>query len=233
MIPHVWIGFFVNLFFALLAYGAKSVTLSGALGGLLLGTWIYGFMGLRGFLIVAAFFILASFFTRVGYAVKKKRGTAQRRGGRRTHREAFANCLIGATLATLFFFTGNFLYEIAFIASFATALADTTATELGSLYGKTAFSVPSFKNVPAGTKGAISLEGTVLGMVAASLLSYFAYTIGLIQKQDILFVVSGATIGFLAESFLAKLSFVGHETRNFLNTLFGAIAAASLVYYLS
>ena len=77
----IFIGFGVNLFLALLAFGAGSVTFSGALGGLLLGTWIYGFMGLRGFSIMAAFFILASLFTRWGFGVKQSQGIAQKKKG--------------------------------------------------------------------------------------------------------------------------------------------------------
>jgi len=229
MASRVLIGLLVNVFFAALAFIARSVTLSGALSGLLLGTWIYSFLGARGFFVVAAFFILGSLFTRLGFQAKEARGIAQRMGGRRTYREAFANGLVGALFATLVFFTGNFLYSIAFVASFATALADTTATELGSLYGRRPFLFPSFKRVAPGTLGAVSLEGTLFGIAAAGFLTFFSFFLNLIQKQDILVVILGSAIGFLAESLLAGLPFrVDHDVRNLLNTLFGATAAMML-----
>ena len=230
ILSRVVIGFGINGLFALLAFGAGSVTLSGALGGIFIGTWIYSFMGARGFSILAFFFIFASLFTRWGYRVKVARGIAQTKGGRRTEREAFANGTMGALLASLVFFMGSFPYQAAFVATFATAFADTTATELGPLYGKSAFLIPSFKKVSAGTPGAVSFVGTLSGIFAASCLTTFAFFLALIQKGDIPFVIVGSSIGFLAESFLARTPLRDHELRNFLNTFFGALATVVLEY---
>ncbi|MFH1857531.1 MAG: DUF92 domain-containing protein [Candidatus Omnitrophota bacterium] len=232
VMPHVAVGFLVNLFFAGAAFWAKSVTLSGAFSGVLLGTWIYAFLGLRGFLVVVGFFILGSFFTRWGYGAKKKGASAEKRGGRRSYREALANCLVGAFFASLAFFTGQFLFELAFVASFATALADTTATELGSLYGRNAFLFFPLRKVPPGTQGALSLEGTLAGILASAGLSFLAVGLALIQKRHIPFVVGGATVGFLGESFLVHFPVLGHQLRNFLNTLFGALIAMALAWIL-
>lgn len=228
-LPSIWVGVGANLLFAGVAFCARSVTLSGALSGLLLGTWIYAFLGARGFSIVAAFFIVASLFTRWGYRRKKSHRMAQARGGRRTYREVFANGLVGACYAALVFFTGNFLYEIGFVASFATALADTTATELGSLYGRRAYLLPSFKRVASGTPGAVSLEGTLCGMAAALLLASFAQGVGMLEKREVIFVLLGATFGFLAESVMVGIPFFGdHDIRNLCNTALGAFLAVGL-----
>lgn len=228
-LPNVLTGLGVNLLFAGIAFLAKSVTLSGALSGILLGTWIYSFLGPQGFSVAAGFFIVASLLTRWGYRLKKERGTAQRREGRRTYREGFANCAVGACFATLANFSGNFLYEVAFVASFATALADTTATELGSLYGRHPFLWPSLKKVPGGTPGALSLEGTLAGIVAALFLTELAFGTRLIREGDIWIIVVAATVGSVAESFLARGPVpVGHDWRNFLNTLIGALVAIGL-----
>lgn len=227
-VSNVAVGFGVNLLFGLAAFLAGSVDLSGVVAGVFLGTWIYSFLGMRGFLILAFFFVLASCFTRWGWGAKNARGIAQHKKGRRTEKEAFANCLVGAFLATFAFFTGNLLYSIAFVASFATALADTTATELGSLYGRKTFSIPSFKQVPSGTSGAVSVEGTLFGIFAAAGLTLFAFSLALIQKRDIPLVIAGSTVGFLTESLLAGTPLRGHDMRNFLNTFFGALATVVL-----
>ncbi|MBI4435811.1 MAG: DUF92 domain-containing protein [Candidatus Omnitrophica bacterium] len=219
----------MNLFFATVALAAKSVTLSGASSGFLLGTWIYGCLGVRGFSVMATFFILGTLFTRWGYGTKKERGIAQKREGRRTYREVLANCSVGALLASLVFFTGKSFYQLAFVASFATALADTTATELGPLYGRTTFLVPSFKKVSPGTPGGVSFEGTLLGIGAGTVLTLLACFLTLVRKEEMPLVVVGSAIGFLVESFLIRSAFLGgHETRNFLNTFFGAIAVIIL-----
>lgn len=230
MTSNVLVGLGVNVLFAGIAFGARSVTVSGALSGILLGTWIYSFMGIRGFSVVVFFFVLGSFFTRLGFGVKASRGIAQKKGGRRTYKEGFANTLIGAIGAALSFFTGDPLYAIGFVASFATALADTTATELGSLYGRKTFLVHSFKKVPAGTAGAVSLEGTLFGIVGAALLAILAFFLMVIRKRDIFFVVAGAILGFVAESFLAQVPRISHEGKNFLNTLLGALFAMAFAF---
>jgi uncharacterized protein (TIGR00297 family) len=53
------------------------------------------------------------------------------------------------------------------MASLATAAADTVASEIGQLFGKRAFLPTTFKRVPVGTEGAISVEGTLAGAAAA------------------------------------------------------------------
>ncbi len=223
------IGFLANLIFAALALLARSVTLSGALTGLLIGTWIYGILGWRGFSVVAFFFIFGSFFTRWGYDVKKTWGMAQRWGGRRTYREALAKGLGGALFAAGFAL-GYPFSRIAFVGAFATAFADTTATELGSLYGRRPFLLFPFKRVGAGTPGAISWEGTLLGMLASAGLSVFSWRIGLIEQGAVPWAVVGSTAAFVSESFLARLS-IGHDLRNFLNTLMGAFFTVVLVRF--
>src|ERR1051326_5402891 len=53
------------------------------------------------------------------------------------------------------------------VASLATAAADTAGSEIGQLLGRTTFLPLSFRRVERGTEGAISLEGTLAGIVAA------------------------------------------------------------------
>ncbi len=219
----VWTAFLVNGFCAAVAFAAGSITLSGAFGGIFVGTWIYSFLGFRGFLVLGIFFLLGSLFTRFGYPIKKKKGIAEKQRGRRTYREAVANGLVGCLFAALSFWTGHFLYRVAFVASFATALADTTATELGSLYGRHPTLPFSSKKVSPGMPGAVSLEGTLFGIAASLVLAGASVFLSLVEKSDIFPIVLSATFGFLAEGFLARLPFpVGHGTRNFLNTLLGS-----------
>jgi len=232
MMSNVWIAFIVNAGVAVVAYRAKSVTASGAVSGFFIGSWIYAFSGLKGFLVLAFFFVSASLFTRFGYVVKQQRGSAQKKEGRRTVREGLANCLVGMVLSTLYFFTGELFYGIGLVASFATALADTTATELGSLYGKSPVLLPFMKPVPPGTPGAVSWEGTFWGIVAAGLLGLFAVKFSWMYWQALPCVLVGASVGFLGESFLVRFPFpIHHDVRNFLNTLVGAGVAMWLALW--
>jgi len=57
------------------------------------------------------------------------------------------------------------LLLLGYVASIATKLSDTVASEVGKVYGKTTHLITTMKQVPRGIEGAISLEGTVAGVV--------------------------------------------------------------------
>ncbi len=65
------------------------------------------------------------------------------------------------------------------MASFCSKLSDTVSSEVGKAYGQTTYLITTFQLVPRGTEGAVSLEGTAAGAIAAVL---FAVT-ALISSQ--------------------------------------------------
>jgi uncharacterized protein (TIGR00297 family) len=65
------------------------------------------------------------------------------------------------------------------VASFCSKLSDTVSSEVGKAYGQTTYLITTFQLVPRGTEGAVSLEGTAAGAIAAVL---FAVT-ALISSQ--------------------------------------------------
>ena len=48
---------------------------------------------------------------------------------------------------------------------------------MGKAYGKRTFSIVSFQPVPAGTEGAVSLEGTAAGWLAATVLTTLGFSV--------------------------------------------------------
>jgi uncharacterized protein (TIGR00297 family) len=63
---------------------------------------------------------------------------------------------------------------MAFVASFASKLGDTTSSEVGKAYGRTTYLVTTLQRVPRGTEGAISAEGTLAGIAAAAAMASVA-----------------------------------------------------------
>lgn len=157
-----------NFALATLGYFARSVSISGWLGGLVLGSILIVCAGWPVYLALLAFFVIGTTATKLGYASKAKSGLAQEKGGRRGFSHAFANvgvatlCAITAWLTDLP--TGT-LWLMA-IASLATAAADTTSSEVGQWLGKRTFLPLTFKPVARGTEGAVSVEGTAAGALA-------------------------------------------------------------------
>lgn len=161
----------VNLALAAAGLALRSVNVSGAIGGAFLGAILILFARPL-YIVLLLFFVIGSLVTRIGFQSKLARGLAQEEGGRRGFSHAFANVGLAAALALLVSSTGRpQLFYLAAVAALATAAADTTASEMGQLIGRRTFLPLTFRPVPAGTEGAISLEGTIAGICAGALVA--------------------------------------------------------------
>ncbi|HYC58340.1 MAG TPA: DUF92 domain-containing protein [Thermoanaerobaculia bacterium] len=166
----------VNAALAIAGYMARSVSFSGAIGGWLLGAIIILGAGWPLYVALLAFFVIGTAATKVGYSRKARAGLAQESGGRRGFSHAFSNAGVAAICAIavsrLARMTHASTVEIELlpmfmgIASLATAAADTIASEIGQLIGRRAFLPLTLRRVPVGTEGAVSIEGTLAGLIA-------------------------------------------------------------------
>ena len=227
MVSQLLTAILVTGAFAALAYALGMISRSGALGGLLVGTTIYAFLGPRGFAVLALFVIGGSLLTRFGYASKARTGTAQEHGGRRGARNALANCAIATICAVFAAMTGSDLFVAAYIASLGAAFADTAESEIGQLFGRTARLFSTLQKVPPGTDGAISLPGTLAGVGAAGLTAALAFILGMLETPAALLLVSTAAfLGTVADSLIGALSpRADNELTNVLCTLVAALLA--------
>jgi uncharacterized protein (TIGR00297 family) len=211
--------------FAALAYALGMISRSGALGGLLVGTTIYASLGPRGFAVLALFVVGGSLLTRLGYASKERAGTAQEHGGRRSARNALANCAVATFCAILAAVTGSEPLIVAFVASLGAAFADTTESEIGQLFSRTPCLITTFQKVPPGTDGAISLPGTLAGVGAAGLTAALGFALEMLETPaEVLLVATAAFLGTVADSLIGALSpRAGNELTNVLCTLVAAL----------
>lgn len=220
----------VNAALAAVAYKARTVDASGVVGGFLVGFTIWAFLGWQGFLLLLAFFVIGSACTKLGYKRKAAQNLAQEKGGRRGARHAFANAGV-ATACALFAALTDYpvLFGLAFAAAFATAAADTASSEIGQLLGKRTFLITTFRPVPRGTEGAVSLEGTLAGVAASLVIAALGALLGLYPWLGVLPIVVAAFVGTTFESVvgaaLEKRQLLDNEALNFLNTLVGALVA--------
>ncbi|MEG4271195.1 MULTISPECIES: TIGR00297 family protein [unclassified Microcoleus] len=125
------------------------------------------------------------------------------------------------------------LLLLGYAASFCTKLSDTCASEIGKAYGSRTFLITSLQPVPRGTEGAVSLEGTIAGIVGSILIALLSWAVGLIDLTGIVFCVIAAFIATNIESVIgatvqSKFEWLTNEVVNFFNTLIGAIAAIVL-----
>src|SRR4029079_8397186 len=162
------LGLGINAAIALLAFVARSIDLGGALSAVVIGTAITVGLGLPGLAVMVAFFVIGTAATKLGYRVKAARGIAQEKGGARGWRNAWANGGVPAALALMAALAPapeRALFAVAYAAAGATAAADTCSSEIGKAYGRRTFLITTLRPVPPGTEGAVSVEGTLGGML--------------------------------------------------------------------
>jgi uncharacterized protein (TIGR00297 family) len=232
LVPRLLLAAGVNAALAAAAYALRTVDLSGVVAGFALGTAIYVFLGWRGYLLLLAFFAIGSGCTKFGYRAKAAAKLAQEAGGRRGARHALANAGVAAACAMFAALTPYpGLFSLAFAAAFATAAADTASSEIGQLLGRRTFLITTFRPVPRGTEGAVSLAGTLAGIAAAAIVAVLGAWVGLYPWVGALAVAVAAFAGTTFESVvgagLERRRLLDNEALNFLNTLVGALLGAA------
>jgi uncharacterized protein (TIGR00297 family) len=221
----------LNAMVALAGYRAKTVSLSGAVCGAIIGSVIFTATGWRGWTLLLATFLSAAITSRLGLRRKTLLGIAEERGGRRRAANAIANTGVAAAAALVALLSPSASAAlIAFAAALTAGGSDTVASEIGKAWGRHAYLVPTFRHVPPGTSGAVSVEGTAAGLIGAFVLASLAAALQLIPTAALVPVALAATIGAFVESTLGATleapGIVNNDVLNFLNTAVAAMLAA-------
>jgi uncharacterized protein (TIGR00297 family) len=222
----------------------KLLTPAGYLHAWLLGVLVWGCLGWRGYVVVMVYFLIGSGVTRIGMAEKEAAGIAENRAGVRGPENVWGSaltatvCALGVLLVDrglLSTLSSEWiaLFSLGYVASFATKLSDTAASEVGKAYGKRTFLITTLQPVPAGTEGAVSLEGTLAGVLGSAMIAGVGWATGLTSVLGILLCLIAAFIATNLESvigaaFQEKLPWLTNELVNIVNTTLGAIAAILL-----
>ncbi len=237
MPPIPWPWLVLNTILAILGYAVRSVDLSGVIVGWFIGCVVVVGGGPAMYVALLAFFIIGSVCTRLGYARKTAAGLAQERGGRRGAGHAVANVGVAALCAVACWRGLGLVPLFMGITALATAAADTVGSEIGKLFGKRAFLPLTFKRVAPGTDGAVSLEGTLAGIVAALLVALAGAVVAanrlrpgftgavVIDRAHVLTVITAAAfLGSYFESILGSVTRdIPNDVMNFINTAIGAL----------
>jgi uncharacterized protein (TIGR00297 family) len=228
----------------------KLLTPAGLLHAWILGIIIWGTLGWRGYVVMMVYFLVGSAVTKVGLAQKEAAGIAEKRSGARGPENVWGSALV-ATLCALGAYTLVlnpaaiayhlvFLCVLGYVASMSTKLSDTCASEVGKAYGTRTFLITTLQPVARGTEGAVSLEGTLAGVLGSAVIASVAWGIGMITPVEIAICMVAAFIATNLESVIgatlqSKFAWLTNEVVNVFNTLIGAIAAiliALLIQYI-
>lgn len=232
--PGLLYGSGVNSLVFALGYGVlrKGLTVAGVAHSWFLGTSVYAAFGFGGHLLVCLYFLLGTLVTKVKMKEKQAEGIAEARGGQRGPASVWGSGLAAVICAWAAMLTQDHsFWQIGFVASIASKLSDTVSSEIGKAYGKTTYLITSFKLVPRGTEGAVSLEGSAAGIVVALGFAGAAMALGQVDAKGAVLVTAAAVVANTFESFLGAMvqGDVQWLTNDVVNMLQICVAAALAV----
>jgi uncharacterized protein (TIGR00297 family) len=127
------------------------------------------------------------------------------------------------------FLTFDDVFLTVILAALAEAAADTVSSEIGQAFGGAPFMLTTLRRVPPGTDGAISLNGTLAGILAAAIVAASgALALGM-SFAECFIAYAAATAGLFFDSLLGatveRKGWIGNDLVNFTSTAFAAVVA--------
>ncbi len=144
-------------------------------------------------------------------------------GGRKGKRNLF-QILANGGVATLFALLGDYG---AYLVALTVGFSDTVATEIGTRLSPEAYLITGFKRVPRGTSGAVSVPGTVAGLITILAMSLFLL---MENAGNLSLFIASSAVGLFADSLLGATvesrGIFNNDATNFAATLVGAVLYA-------
>ncbi|MBP2019666.1 uncharacterized protein (TIGR00297 family) [Symbiobacterium terraclitae] len=202
LLPGLGAGAALSAAIGLLAWWKRSLSPSGTLGAILTGTPLFGLGGWAGGLALVAFFVSGSALSHLFRDRKAPVEADFAKTGTRDLGQALANGGVAAAAAVGYAVSGDPAWMGAVLGGIAAASADTWATELGVLSRTAPRMVTTFREVPPGTSGAVSLTGTLAGLGGAALVGLVAALADPVWWRLMPWVAAAGIAGAFADSLL-------------------------------
>ncbi|MCC6189014.1 MAG: DUF92 domain-containing protein [Anaerolineales bacterium] len=168
------LGLVLSSALGLLGYWRRSLSASGVLGAILVGTTIFAAGGWAWGALLVVFFLSSSALSHFQEAAKQALAEKFSKGSRRDLAQALANGGAGALAALGQALWPHPLWWLAFTGIFATVNADTWATELGVLSRLPPRLILTGRPVEAGTSGGVTPAGALAAFGGAGLIGLVA-----------------------------------------------------------
>ncbi|NIN66500.1 MAG: DUF92 domain-containing protein [Anaerolineae bacterium] len=188
LLLQIALGLVLSTIIAILAHRHEALTRGGALGAILVGTITFGFGGWTWGLVLIAFFAVSSALSRYRQADKRELADKFHKGVQRDMGQVVANGGLAAFITALYFSHPAPVLLAAFLGTMATVNADTWATEIGVLSPLPPRLITTWRRVPVGTSGGITLLGTTASALGALFIALLAY---MLLSVEALFSVGG------------------------------------------
>lgn len=202
------LGIVLALVTAGAAWGLKWLSPGGAIAAFILGAVVFGLGGLPWAVVLLTFFVTSSALSKLFKRAKTNPEKFYAKGSKRDAGQVFANGgIAGLFVVAHVFFPDSWLPWMGFVAAFASANADTWATELGALSRKAPRLISTGKVVEGGTSGGVTLVGTLAALagsaaVVGAALWLWPGDLPPVQWTQLLALVLAGLLGSLVDSWL-------------------------------
>ncbi len=224
-----WAYVVILFILGFITYRRKALDLFGSAVMIIMGVVIIFSAGANWLLLIILFLVMSLLATR--YSKKYKRSLGQFEG-RRTSKNVISNGVVACFMAAFGGYYSPFVGG--FIGAIATATSDTLASEIGVLDAHPRL-ITTFQKVDPGTNGAVSVLGTVVGIIGAAIIGIAAYLLGIVPfplSAITVSIISG-TVGCFMDSILGALfenrGLITNEHVNLMATIVGAIVGILLI----
>ncbi|MBN2426108.1 MAG: DUF92 domain-containing protein [Calditrichaceae bacterium] len=191
LIMQIGLAILLSLIIAIISFHLKFLSLSGSLMTFLLAVAIFGLGGLQWAVPILTFFILSSLLSKAGKSRKQKFKNTFEKTGIRDHIQVLVNGGIGGFFVIIsYFYNGNnAIFFYLYLISLSVAVADTWATEIGILFKWKPYLITTFKKVNPGLSGAVSLHGTIGGILGSTIIAYSGIIFLNKLNYDLFFII--------------------------------------------
>ena len=191
-------GFLLAGAIAFVARNVRALSTGGAVAALLVGT-AASIAGWTWAALLIVFFVTSSALSRFRHATREARiGRIVEKGDERDAVQVLANGGVFAVAALLAAATGESAWAAAALGGLAAATADTWATEVGTVTDGLPRSIVTFKPLPPGTSGGVTVPGTLASIAGAAFIAAMSYLLGVGSASTAVFV--GGVLGSLGDS---------------------------------
>ena len=222
---HFYAAVGITIAFAVVGRLARGVDTSGALAGGAVA-FILASRDLKLFWVLLAVFLVTLAATRLGRARKEGLRVAEAEIGRSAS-QVMSNLSIAAAVLVP---TALPFAALLSLAALAEVAADTTSSELGTAYPGRTVLVTTWKSVPPGIDGGISVVGTISGAVAASIIAACAAILGLTSISGAVVIACAGALGMMADSVLGAAFERRGDLNNNTVSLLSTAAAVGIAW---
>ena len=208
-------GLGLAILISALAYRLHSLSKSGAIAAVALGTVVFGLGGLEWAALLRGFFISSSGLSRLFKQRKARFDEKFSKGSRRDAGQVLANGGVAGLFVILHLFFPEAIWPwLGCAGALAAANADTWATELGVLSPRPPRLLTNWRVVEQGSSGAISLVGTLAalgGSLGIALIAAAFWPTAQVQWLWVGGISLAGLLGSLVDSYLgATLQAIYH-----------------------